>query len=115
MILFASSCHWSDKCFFDLNTDWFELRHYSSPLPNPLPRTIGSGEGNSVLSGKQDASFLLNAMNETASALTGVAMDEIGRRLQMKPEWTGIGFGWLRSLLGVREWRIPCLDVLVRL
>lgn len=40
-------------------------------------------------------------------------------------EWTGIGLGWLRALVGGlgggfgvagrREWRVPCVDVAVRL
>lgn len=113
IILFATSCHWSDKCFFDLSANWFELRQYSSPLPNPIPpsnRGTDKSEDN-----KQDASFLLNAFNETASTLAGVAWKAAGRRLQTRTEWTGIGFGWLRSLLGVREWRVPCVNVIIRL
>ena len=29
--------------------------------------------------------------------------------------WTGIGLGWLRNVVGRREWRLPCVDVNVRL
>ena len=31
------------------------------------------------------------------------------------PEWTGLGLEWLRSLLGKREWTLPCVDVKIRL
>lgn len=111
LILFASSCHWSENCFLDLNANWFEPRQFSSTLPNPLPHATGSDKGQTC---KSDASFLTNAINETASALAGMALETLGRRIP-KTEWTGIGFGWLRSLLGTREWKIPCLDILVRL
>ncbi|RPA99953.1 hypothetical protein L873DRAFT_1681949, partial [Choiromyces venosus 120613-1] len=29
--------------------------------------------------------------------------------------WTGIGLDWLRTMCGRREWRVGCLDVVVRL
>lgn len=29
--------------------------------------------------------------------------------------WTGIGLNWLRNSVGRREWRLPCVDVNVRL
>jgi len=47
--------------------------------------------------------------------LTGAALEEAKRRLAERTEWTGIGVEWLRSLLGKREWRIPHMDVYVRL
>ncbi|KAL7275187.1 hypothetical protein RUND412_001886 [Rhizina undulata] len=25
--------------------------------------------------------------------------------------WTGIGLDWLRTAIGRREWRLPCVDV----
>lgn len=55
------------------------------------------------------------AMNSTAKTLGGAALQEIQKRLPERPEWTGIGVGWLRSLLGRREWTLPCVDVKIRL
>lgn len=114
LILLASSCHWSDNCFFDLNSNFFELRHFSSPLPNPLPYASSRTE-TCADKGGRNGTILMNAVNDTASALAGLAVESLGRRLHTRTEWTGIGFGWLRSLLGAREWRIPCVDVLIRL
>lgn len=54
-------------------------------------------------------------VNETVMALGGAAIEEIKRRTMVRPEWTGIGMGWMRSWLGAREWRLPCLDVYVGL
>jgi len=52
------------------------------------------------------------AANSTALALA----EEAKRRIQeTRTEWTGMGVEWLRSLLGKREWRLPCVDVYVRL
>ena len=66
--------------------------------------------------------FLLNAINETAIALTAAALKETKRLVSWggvegdtKQEWTGLGVEWARSWLGAREWRVPCLDVNIRL
>lgn len=55
------------------------------------------------------------ALNNTAAALASTAIEEAKRQLAMRTEWTGLGVEWLRSLLGRREWRVPCVDVYVRL
>lgn len=63
-------------------------------------------------------------VNSTAAALAGAAFEEAKRRIgvsdgnsggEARPEWTGMGVEWLRSLLGRREWVLPCVDVRVRL
>ena len=109
LILFVSSCYWSDHCFFDIHSNWFEPRHLSSPLPNPLPQAGASSQH------MENVSFLAAALNETGATLAGAALDELKRRVVPKTEWTGIGVEWIRSWLGAREWRLPCLDVYVRL
>jgi len=63
----------------------------------------------------EQASFMATAINNTAAALTGAAIEEVKRRMEVRTEWTGIGVEWIRSLLGKREWRVPCVDVLIRL
>jgi len=102
LILFASSCHWSDHCFFDFSSNWFE--------PRQSEVTLGNQTG-----ALEQASVLVSAMNNTAAALAGTALEEAKRRLAIQTEWTGIGVEWLRSLLGKREWRVPCVDVYIRL
>ena len=114
LILFISSCYWSDHCFFDIHSNWFEPRHLSSPLPNPLPtpRHLSRYSGNST---SEHTSFIATAVNDTATLLAGAAIEELKRRMVFRPEWTGIGVEWIRSWLGAREWRLPCLDVYIRL
>jgi len=101
LILFASSCQWADQCFFDFGSNWFQPRHISYNTPV---------NGTNVT-----AAIYADALQSTASALTGAALEEAKLRLAQKAEWTGIGVEWLRSLLGKREWRIPHMDVYVRL
>jgi hypothetical protein len=96
LILFASSCHWADHCFFDFSSNWFEPRQTSNPAMD-------------------EVSILAAALNNTAAALAGSALEEAKRRLATQTEWTGLGVEWLRSLLGRREWRIQCMDIVVRL
>lgn len=114
LILFVSSCHWSDHCFFDLHSNWFEPRHLSSPLPNPIASAANESAAMSN-STAGESSFLATAINNTAAALTGAAIEEVKRRMDIKTEWTGIGVEWIRSILGKKEWRVPCVDVLIRL
>lgn len=114
LILFISSCYWSDHCFFDIHSNWFEPRHLSSPLPNPLPATRYPSRY-SDNSTSEHASFIATAVNDTVTVLAGAAIEELKRRMDFRPEWTGIGVEWIRSWLGAREWRLPCLDVYIRL
>lgn len=93
--------------------------------------SAGAGAGNiSSLSGDQMlgdgsslAGYVFETVNTTTKVLAGAAVEEVQRRFahngtapeSMPEEWTGIGLEWLRSLLGRREWTIPCVDVKVRL
>ena len=94
LILFLTSCNWSDRCFFDFSSNWFQ--------PRP-PATAKGDDFNAAA---------VEVLNTTASALAGAAAEELARR---RAEWTGLGMEWLRSLLGRREWRIECMDIYIRL
>jgi len=111
LILFASSCNWSDHCFFDFSGDWFSPRSPPSSVPAipDLNSTTCSNQTLDVLS------LCTDALNNTTAALAGAALEEAKRRLVVRTEWTGLGVEWLRSLLGRREWRLPHLDVYIRL
>ncbi len=119
LILFASSCHWSDRCFFDFsNTSGF----FVSPSSNSyLTPNLSSSNGNitsfdsnstSTTSMAEDILVFVDVLNSTAAKLAATAIEDAKK---FQPEWTGIGVGWLRSLLGRREWKLQCLDVIVRL
>ncbi|KAL4996198.1 hypothetical protein BDV10DRAFT_173041 [Aspergillus recurvatus] len=111
VILFASTCNWSDRCFLNLRADWFAPRYTPYDLP------AQGAESDSL------AGYILNTLNSTAKALAGAAVDETQRRLSggdscasgASEELTGFGLEWLRSLVGRREWTLPCVDVKVRI
>jgi len=118
IILFASSCQWSDHCFFDFSSNWFEARSSSSLSPAEWDYSRSNSTlTNSSMNNQtvEQALMFAGALNNTASTLGGVAFQELQRRLPGRMEWTGIGLGWLRSLLGQREWVLPCVDINVRL
>ncbi|KAH8704208.1 bladder cancer-related protein BC10-domain-containing protein [Talaromyces proteolyticus] len=135
LILFASSCHWADRCFFDLRGDWYSPRFTSVPFTYTVPANASSslplvdnqtiGSMNVVNDDGSLAKYIMEAMNTTTTALAGAAVEEAKRRFLQygngtavevrQEEWTGIGLEWLRSLLGRREWTIPCIDVKIRL
>ncbi len=100
LILFLTSCNWSDRCFFDFSSNWFQPR----PLaPNATTELQGLNA---------TAAVAVEMLSATATAFASVAAEQAAR---VRAEWTGIGMEWLRSLLGKREWRIDCLDVYIRL
>ncbi|KAK2745625.1 hypothetical protein FQN55_006116 [Onygenales sp. PD_40] len=113
LILFLSSCHWSDRCFFDFKGDWFSPR-FSTPTSLPATTLPSDEDPTSGL-----AEYVVEAVNTTATTLAGAAINEAKRRLSssgrtpgnVQSEWTGMGLEWFRSLLGRREWTIPCVDV----
>ncbi|KAL2000256.1 hypothetical protein VTN02DRAFT_3365 [Thermoascus thermophilus] len=127
LILFISSCHWADRCFFDFRGDWFSPRFTSSPTTYTVPvnSTSISPEKANVTNDVSLAGYIMETMNTTTTALAGAALEEAKRRLTnngtlpaggfRQEEWTGMGLEWLRSLLGRREWTLPCVDVKVRL
>ncbi|PSS09150.1 hypothetical protein M430DRAFT_37212 [Amorphotheca resinae ATCC 22711] len=111
LILFASSCHWSDHCFFDFSSNWFEPRLQSAFTNHSSSAAAAAAAGprNHTL---EQVEIYVGAVNNTAAALAGAATRKLA---SSRAEWTGIGVEWLRSLLGKREWRLPCVDVNVRL
>ncbi|CAL5872334.1 uncharacterized protein PFLUO_LOCUS6596 [Penicillium psychrofluorescens] len=119
LILFISSCHWADRCIFDLRSNWFAPRYNSTP--DYYPSISGNGTSLAVDPNESLAGFVFEAINSTAKTLAGAAVEGVqqqlaSRGLEPRPEeWTGVGLEWLRSLLGRREWTLPCVDVKVRL
>ena len=120
VVLFVSSCHWSDHCFFDLqHGNWFEPRRLSSPFPNPIAGNKFQGDESDSTS---EGSFVVQALNETVGALAGAAVEGMKTKAaqitsdgMLRTEWTGLGIAWARDALGKREWRLPCVDVWIRL
>ncbi|KAI3398543.1 hypothetical protein diail_9067 [Diaporthe ilicicola] len=129
LILFMTSCNWSDRCFFDFSSNWFQPRPGVSYFTDGTASFTcaeaggcgeGSGSGAAALSAVENMTATANAtylvakdtVNATANAMMGAAAEHVA---QARSEWTGIGIEWLRTLLGKREWRIECLDVYIRL
>lgn len=133
VILFASSCRWSDRCFINLSqygdesssiASWFVPRLYATS-PGSAADTAASSPVNG--SSSDVGGFLLNVTSSTVSGLIGAVkgsavdvVEETRRRLnataasnisaQADP---GIGAQWLRQLLGRSEWTLPCVGVKV--
>lgn len=88
----------------------------SSPLiPGVVKEPSMTVRSNGTRTEDDTATFVASAVQETAKTLVAAGAEELKKRLLLRSEWTGIGMRWIRSLLGRREWRLPCLDVHVRL
>jgi len=119
VILFASSCHWSGRCFVDFShspadegglrscAGWFWPRIYSQ----------GPDRANATM-----ADFVSEITNSTIAALANAAIDGTKRKFvtstsgeRVMPYSAGIGIQWLRRLLGRHEWTLPCVGINIRL
>ncbi|KAK4183059.1 bladder cancer-related protein BC10-domain-containing protein [Podospora australis] len=117
IVLFLTSCNWSDRCFFDFGSNWFQPRLAESYVYVPGWKGEGTANLTAGTAVIEDGSATTSAMvvemlNTTAGALATAATQKLS---QTRVEWTGIGLEWLRGLLGKREWRIDCLDLCIRL
>jgi len=96
---------------FDFQTAWFE----------PQLPTEESATSKNVTASFRDplgetASIIASAVNSTAEIMIKTAVDTIRRKTPPVPQVSGgAGFEWAKGLVGKKEWRIPCLDVLVRI
>lgn len=100
---------------YDWRSDWFEPRNnVFSPAPLLAPTT-----GNSTTHGNP----IRKAVVESAAQLVQSGAGEAARQAvdnvvaRFGGQETGVisGAQWLRELMGKREWRVPCLDVILRL
>ena len=111
-ILFLTSCNWSDRCFFDLSSNWFQSHPPPAYAPAGTPAETGANSTVAADLNGTTAALAAELLSSAAGALLGAAADGVA---SARAEWTGLGMEWLRSLLGRREWRIDCLDVSIRL
>jgi hypothetical protein len=117
LILFLTSCNWSDRCFFDFGSNWFQPRPATYVYAPTASSSVSEGtKVNEMSVGDGEisvtAAVVAELLNTTGGAMATAAVNQLSR---VRTEWTGLGLEWLRSLLGKREWRIDCLDVLIRL
>jgi hypothetical protein len=87
---------------FDFHTPWFD--------PPLAPDTAELALDGTLV---ETAGALAQAANHTAQALVKSAVD--GVRGRMGQVDNGKEYEWVKGLLGKKEWRIQCLDVLVRI
>lgn len=135
IILFTTSCNWSDHCFIDFSGHWFQPRTFTLS-ENALNSTCsaasaasnvnatatagacasctGSHADLSELGGdiKAAATMVANMVSSAMPTAVSTAGEKLARSNQ---EWTGLGFGWLRRLLGTTEWFVEGFGVYVRL
>ncbi|EMC96717.1 hypothetical protein BAUCODRAFT_148281 [Baudoinia panamericana UAMH 10762] len=105
---------------FDFQVDWFEPRWRPSQeqLTSVSEALSGLISGNATVTDAivETASLAVSAINGTGGSIASAAMEGVKRRLSgghTSPATTG--FEWLRGILEKKQFRIPCVDVVVRL
>ncbi|KAF2711213.1 hypothetical protein K504DRAFT_501130 [Pleomassaria siparia CBS 279.74] len=98
---------------FDFHTPWFESP-LSAGSAGPVEAAIN---GTSPLADTvfEKAGILVSAANSTARAMIKAAVDGVKGKFTEEEQGSaaaGASYEWVS---GLKEWRIPCLDVLVRI
>lgn len=79
--------------------------------------TYGNSEDASILQNAtlEHVSAAVSAINSTLSSVAQSALQGFKRKPEVNLEEPISVAAWLKELLGKKEWRIPCIDVAVRL
>ncbi|QIX02059.1 hypothetical protein AMS68_007576 [Peltaster fructicola] len=103
---------------FDFNADWFEPR-WPKDAASPTETISSLLSGNATMSDAlfETAAMAVTAINGTGGSLASSAMDGIKKAFTAQvPGNASIGGGdWIRAFAEKRQFRIPCLDVMVAL
>jgi hypothetical protein len=87
---------------FDFHTPWFDPPLAPDTAELAMNGTFG-----------ETAGVLAQAANHTAQALVKNAVE--GVRGKLPQVSGGKEYDWVKGLLGKKEWKIQCLDVLIRI
>ncbi|CAA9963632.1 hypothetical protein CFE70_007725 [Pyrenophora teres f. teres 0-1] len=88
---------------FDFHTPWFD-----APLSDSAELAL-----NGTVT--ETASVLAQAANHTAQAVVKNAFEGVRGKMGMGQASEGQSYELVKGLLGKKEWRIQCLDVLIRI
>ncbi|EXJ91462.1 hypothetical protein A1O3_00010 [Capronia epimyces CBS 606.96] len=128
IILFASSCHWSNRCFVDLSqhgeettsiASWFIPRLYTASDNIGIERQAnGTSEVADFLVDVTRSTVygIAHALKDSTTSLINNARQSVPPTSALPPSpggEAGIGAHWLRYLLGRTEWTLPCVGVKV--
>ncbi|KAL0260421.1 hypothetical protein SLS55_004108 [Diplodia seriata] len=109
---------------FDFNTSWFEPNGRYHPDADAVSAANDSYVPPSNASMALDVametvSLLAGTVNNTAGALVSAAMDGIKRKRGTPDAAAHVAAGasadWGKGLFARKEWKVPCMDVIVRL
>lgn len=102
-------------CLYDFHTNWFEPQPGSLSSPASQSSEV---QGGGILenAAMESASIAASILNSTAASVVQGAVEAAKRKLNVEAQIPQISAAeWLKELLGRKEWRIPCIDVAVRL
>ncbi|KAJ4289526.1 hypothetical protein N0V90_010855 [Kalmusia sp. IMI 367209] len=96
---------------FDFHTPWFE-----APLAAETTEFALNGTSPFRDSIFETVGVLAQAANNTAQALVESAVEGLrGKTADVAGTNGSANYEWVKGLVGKKEWRVPCLDVLIRI
>ena len=104
---------------FDFHADWFEPRWPSGSIaPSDTASSYWSGNSTLTEAFMETAGMAATAINGTGGSLASAAMEGLKKRMgegAANATASGSGFELVRGILDKKQFRIPCVDVVVRL
>jgi len=97
---------------FDFHSNWFEPR-YSSSAPSAASQYFANATSSLPGNMIETATLLASAMNSTAAAVVDTVVGSLLPKNVPQEQLNSTVVEWIKSLLR-KEWRISCLDVVVR-
>lgn len=109
---------------FDFSADWFEPRwNMSTSAVSETAAAYLSGNATLTEVALETAGLAMSLINGTGGSLASAALDGVKRKAEGNATSAVVAgipngisaFEWLRNILDKRQYRIQCLDVVVRI
>ncbi|KAF2432237.1 hypothetical protein EJ08DRAFT_586034 [Tothia fuscella] len=99
---------------FDFHSNWFEPRYSSASAVTSTASEL-LANGTSPISGAvlETISLMASVVNSTAAAVVEAVGGVVGQRASTEGEANSTVVEWIKGLLR-KEWRVSCMDVVVR-
>jgi hypothetical protein len=94
---------------YDFHNNWFE------PQANPASLSQAGNKTTTATALEDNLAVATSVLQSAAASVVQLATEGFARKtgLNMQPQISVAE--WLKEILGKKEWRIPCIDVAVRI
>jgi hypothetical protein len=97
---------------FDFHSNWFEPR-YSNTVSSAASELLSNGTSPISDAVVETVSLMASAVNSSAAAAVDAVVGALTQRPPPEEQLNSTAVEWIKGLLR-KEWRVSCVDVVVR-